>query len=412
MLRLISKITIEQMTDWQPTAEVTIERNEKYVFNFVNELEIVSKWNAQTDTCKFTFPRNMYFEDEKTGTKVNFTGRNIIFGDTPPIIQRGDKITVELGYTWFDGIKDVNELNKEFEGFVVRVFTDTPVRVECEDKMFLLKQLTPKPKIYLNKDYNIETMIKEMVSATKTKNKKHQSEIDKLKVRVSIKTQIGDFYSENETISQVLARLRKDTHTNSYIRGNELRCSAIVYYPEDQKDIYLGRPRNRVWNFDFNKNIIDNDLEYKLKEDINLHIKAISINKVELNTTTKKGKPKKVEKRLSVIVPDNNYLSGSETITRHFYDIQTVDELRKLATLQLNRIWLTGLKGSFETFGLPSVRHGDIAKMQSLRLKEQNGIYLIKSVTKTFGINGYRQNIELDTKLTSITDVSYNAGII
>jgi len=412
MLRLISKITIEQMTDWQPTSEVTIERDEKYVFNFVNSLEIVSQWNAQTDTCNFTFPRNMYFKDEKTGTKVNFTGRNIIFGDTPPIIQRGDKVTVELGYIWFDGTKDIYELNKEFEGYVVRVFTDTPVRVECEDSMFLLKQLTPKPKIYLNKDYNIETMIKEMVSTTKTKNKKHQAEIDKLKVRVSIKTQIGDFYSENETISQVLSRLRKDTHTNSYFRGNELRCSAIVYYPEDQKDVFLGRSRNRVWNFDFNKNIIDNDLEYKLKEDINLHIKAISINKVELNTTTKKGKPKKVEKRLECIVPDNNYLSGSETITRHFYDIQTVDELRKLATLQLNRIWLTGLKGSFETFGLPSVRHGDIAQMQSLRLKEQNGIYLIKSVTKTFGINGYRQNIELDTKLTSIEDVSYNAGII
>ena len=412
MLRLISKITIEQMTDWQPTSEVTIERNEKYVFNFVNSLEIVSQWNAQTDTCKFTFPRNMYFEDKKTGTKVNFTGRNIIFGDTPPIIQRGDKVTVELGYIWFDGTKDVHELNKEFEGYVVRVFTDTPVRIECEDSMFLLKQLTPKAKIYPQSQYDIEKIVAEMVSTTKTNNKKHQAEIDKLSVRQSIKTKIGDFYSENETISQVLARIRKDTNGNSYFRGKELRCSSIVYYPEDQKDVYNGKERDRVWVFDFNRNVINNSLEYKLKEDINLHIKAISINKVELNTTTKKGKPKKVDKRLECIVPDNNYLSGSETITRHFFDIQTIEELKKRATQMLNRVWFTGLRGSFETFGLPSVRHGDIAKMESLRLKEQNGYYLIKGVTKTFGVDGYRQKIDLDIKLTSIDDKSYNAGLI
>lgn len=412
MLRLISKITIEQMTDWQPTSEVTIERDEKYEFNFVNSLEIVSQWNAQTDTCNFTFPRNMYFEDKKTGTKVNFTGRNIIFGDTPPIIQRGDKVTVELGYIWFDGTKDVYELNKEFEGYVVRVFTDTPIRIECEDSMFLLKQLTPKAKIYPQSQYDIEKIVAEMVSTTKAINKKHQAEIDKLSVRTSIETKIGDFYSENETISQVLARIRKDTNGNSYFRGKELRCSSIVYYPEDQKDVYNGKERDRVWVFDFNRNVINNGLEYKLKEDINLHIKAISINKVELNTTTKKGKPKKVEKRLECIVPDNNYLSGSETITRHFFDIQTIAELKKRATQMLNRVWFTGLRGSFETFGIPSVRHGDIAKMESLRLKEQNGYYLIKGVTKNFGVDGYRQKIDLDIKLTSIDDKSYNAGLI
>lgn len=412
MLRLVSEITIEQMTDWQPTNETTIARDERYTFNFVNDVEIFSSWNAQTDTCKFSFPRNMYFEDKKTGSRVNFTGKNIIFGDTPPLIQRGDKITVKLGYTWYDGTKDVTELNTEFVGYVVRVFANTPVTIECEDSMFLLKQLTPKPKIYSNANYTAESIVSEMVANTKIKNPKHQAELDKIKVRTSTKTQIGDFYSENETVSQVLARLRKDCHIQSYFRGSELRCGWYIYYAEDEKDVYLGKERDRNWTFDFNKNVIKDDLEYKLKEDINMHIKAISINKIELETTNKKGKVKKKSKRLEVMVPDNNYLTGAETTTKYFWDIQTISELKEKATRLLNRIWFTGLKGKFETFGLPSVRHGDLATMQSLRLKEQNGIYKIKSVTKTFGMNGFKQEIELDVKVTGMEDLSVNSNLI
>jgi len=86
--------------------------------------------------------------------------------------------------------------------------------------------------------------------------------------------------------------------------------------------------------------------------------------------------------------------------------------IKKKATRLLDRIWFTGLRGKFETFGLPSVRHGDLATMQSLRLKEQNGIYKIKSVTKTFGMNGFKQDIELDVKVTGMEDLSVNSNLI
>ena len=124
--------------------------------------------------------------------------------------------------------------------------------------MWKLKQIKAPNKTYYEKDWSVETMLQDMLKG---------SDID-FKVRDSITTKIGDFLSENETVAEVLARLRKDKHLNSYIRRienvdgsvkHELRCSGIVYYPEDQRDTENGAERLREWVFDFNKNI---NLEY------------------------------------------------------------------------------------------------------------------------------------------------------
>jgi hypothetical protein len=409
MLRLASKVTITQLTDWSPYG-TPIQRNSVYEFRFVNNITIESGWDQLTDTAKLIFPRNMYFLNELTGVKENWEGKNFYAGDTIPIIQRGDKIQIELGYTWFDGLKDVTEMHTEFEGFVTRVFNKTPIEVDCEDYMWKLKQIKAPNKTYYEKDWSVETMLQDMLKGT---------DID-FKVRNSISTKIGDFLSENETVAEVLARLRKDKHLNSYIRRiekpdgsvkHELRCSGIVYYPEDQRDTENGAERLREWVFDFNKNIISDNLEYKLKEDVNLHIKAYSVNKNELTSTTKTGKTKKTNKRLSVVVPDESIHTGGETKTLYFYDVKTEAELKKLATERLNRIWFTGLRGSFETFGLPSVRHGDRIYCQSRTIKEKSGTYLCKKVVKTFGLNGYRQEPELDMRIDGITDADLNAGL-
>lgn len=399
MLRLVSKVTITQLTDWNG-----IKRDSIYEFSFVNNISIDSSWDQLTDTAKIIFPRNMYFLNEKTGVKENWEGKNFYAGDTLPLIQRGDKIKIELGYIWFDGFKDVTELNTEFEGFIVRVFNKIPIEIDCEDYMWKLKQIKAPNKTYYEKDWSVETMLQDMLKGT---------DID-FKVRNSITTKIGDFLSENETVAEVLARLRKDKHLNSYIRRvvqengevkHELRCSGIVYYPEDNKGGLDG------FVFDFNKNIIDDNLEYKLKEDVNLHIKAYSVNREELTETTKTGKTKKTNKRLSVVVPDESIHTGGETKTLYFWDVKSEEELKRLATERLNRVWFTGLYGSFESFGLPSVRHGDRIYCQSRAIKEKSGTYLCKKVTKTFGVGGYRQDITLDMRIDGITETDINAGL-
>jgi len=389
MLRLVSSVTISQKTPYKPDENTSIERNKTFSFNFVNEIEIFSSWEHFTDTAKIIFPKKMYFVDEN-GVKNNFTGKNIYAGDTTPLIQRGDRITINLGYHY----NSKTTIQKEFEGYITAVYNTTPITLECEDLMYELKKMQAPIKTYYSNIWDVESMINDMIKLSGVKTD--------IKVRQSIKTKIGDFISGHETVAEVLANLRKKSHLNSYLRGTELRCSSIVYYPEDA--------RNHI--FSFQENIIEDNLQYSRKEDTNLHIRAYSVEKSEVETgqVTKKGKAKTTNKRLEVLVPDDSILTG-ETKTLYFYGIDNVTALKKEAEKKLNRYWFTGFKGKFVTFGLSSVRHGDHVKLIDKASPERNGNYLVKSVRKTFGVNGYRQEIELDIRLDGLSTVDINAGL-
>ena len=54
------------------------------------------------------------------------------------------------------------------------------------------------------------------------------------------------------------------------------------------------------------------------------------------------------------------------------------------------------MKGKFKTFGLPFVKHGDYVDIIDPVLPERNGRYVVKGVGYEGGINGLRQEIELD----------------
>lgn len=384
MLRLVSSVTIVQKTPYKPNENESIERKKTFSFNFINEVEIFSSWEHFTDTAKITFPKKMYFTDEN-GVRTNFTGKNLYAGDTIPLIQRGDRITINLGYHY----NSKTTIQKEFEGYITAVFNTTPITFECEDLMYELKQIQAPIKTYYSNQWDVESMINDMLKGKNTT----------IKVRQSIKTIIGDFISGHETVAEVLANLRKKSHLNSYLRGNELRCSSLVYYPEDVNE-NTGQGKHI---FSFQENITNDDLQYQRKEDTNLHIRAYSVDKKELETgeVTKKGKPKTTNKRLEVLVPDDSILTG-ETKTLYFFNIGTKEELKKEAEKKLNMFWFTGFRGKFTTFGLSSVRHGDHVKLIDKASPERNGNYIVKSVRKTFGVNGYRQEIELDIRLDGI----------
>ena len=176
-------------------------------------------------------------------------------------------------------------------------------------------------------------------------------------------------------------------------RSPELRCAGVVYYPSDRKEHV----------FHFQKNIVSEDLQYFRLDDQNLGIKAYSTFEVEQNTGTRKdGTPIKRKRRLTVTVPDG-FVDG-ELRTVYFWDVKTEKELKKLATERLNRFYYEGFQGSFIAFGLPSVKHGDAANLIDATKPERNGVYLIKKVVKTFGMNGYRQDIELDLRIDGLSN--------
>lgn len=385
MLRLISKITINQVT----TTSQWPVRDKTYILKFVNEIEINSTWQNLTDTCKIIMPKKVYVFDEN-GKKINWLGQSTIGSDaTVPLMLRGDKIKVELGYNYptADNPETI-ETNVCFEGYISKINPRLPIQIECEDRMWQLKQIKTPNKVYSNLIYTVQDMIQEML--LQQESTKDIQLITGSNIGQKIETNINaEFRTQDDTIASVLHRLRTEAKLNSYFRGNELRCSGIVYFPSDRE----------VKRFSFQKNIISDDLEFRRVEDIKLGAKCYSINKKELITTNKNGKQKTKNERLETFVGEKD----GELRTLYFWDVKTEKELKELGNRELRKFYYTGFFGRFETFGLPKVKHGDEVVIEDNILPERNGSYLVKGVKTTFGQSGFRQEVELHLKLSVYT---------
>jgi hypothetical protein len=322
MLRPVCKITF------------TKENGDVYEFDFCNSIEINSSYENFTDTAKIVLPRKLSFEG-----KDLFTGTNAIF-------KRGDEVKIELGY--------FPNLQTRFEGYISYVNGALPVEIECEDKMFLLKQTT------ISKYSIASTSLSDLLTAI-------------LPSGISFKcldVQLGSFRISNTTVSKILDVLKSDYGFYSYFVDGVL----YVGMPSDAS-------RSNTEEFIFEETIIeDSELKYQLKEEMFIKVVAISMQ----SDNSKK----------EVEVGDSD---GSQ---RTYYTYNASDSaLREFANLKLNEIKYTGYTGSFLTFGEPFVRHGDTAKLSSVKLPERDGNYEIVGVTTTFRMNGYRQSLQLGTIL-------------
>lgn len=398
-------------------------RSKSFTLTLVNTLDTTSSWQDLTDTVKLKFPKKVYFTDE-LGNKVTWEGKAIIGNGiggqvTPPILLRGDKIQVYFGYDYNTVNGRTQEMNLEFEGYVSKVIPRIPLEVECEDAMFLMKQIQTPNKVFTYPAYNVRTMLQEMVTVAQT-DPNVSSYIKQALIDLNLKivsgtpsstivdVSVGTFRTQNDTISTVMDRLKKDERIYTYFRKigdhTELRCSGIVYWPNDAV-------RHK---FQFQKNILPDDkLEYKRQDDIQLGAKVYSVNKVELSALTKAGNPTTKHKRLETFVG----AQGGEIRTLYFWDVTDVNKLKELGKKELSKFYYEGFFGSFTAFGLPSVKHGDIVDLIDAVLPERNGSYYVKNVKKSFGIGGIRQVISIHFKVynadgTSLfTQDQINAGL-
>jgi hypothetical protein len=403
MYRVITKITFTQ----QPTASFP-GRKGSIIYNFCHDFDFQSSWQNLTDAGTITLPKNVYITD-KTGKRISFGGTNVNIGgfsNEEPTFLLGDKVTIQSGYAYYDQRgNEISPLQTIFNGYVSAVTSKKPFVIEIQDNMYILKTVQASGGnngFFSESKYTVETMIEEMI-----KNAGLSFTVNK-----QASTTIGDFISQNETIAEVLARLRKDFHFESYFRGNELRCGSFKYIEQDAID-----SGKKV--FKFQQNIISDSLEYKRRDDTILS--AVAVNTIEENTgeTTKDGYAKTKRKRLEVLVtfrggsstptvvvgsketplPPN---TGGERRTLHFLGAKTTNELAKLAENELRKYYYTGLKGKFVTFGIPYVRHGDNVDILDAILPERNGRYKVKAVQYSGGVIGLRQEIELDYLITRL----------
>lgn len=308
-----------------------------YEFRSVSEVKINSSYETLTDIATLTVPR-----------KLKFQGK-MITGDSG-ILKTGDPVKIYLGYD------HKNELL--FSGYLTGIKPGSPLELTCEDEMYHLK------KSSLSKSFKPrDTSLREVLEFTVPG---YQIQCPDIRV--------GSVQLRNVTPAQMLNDLNRTYAFKSWFR-NETLYVGLAYWPELQQNpapvfVFSGR----------NANIIDHDLTYQDKETVRLKVKAISMNPNNTKTEVEVGDPEGEQRTLT------------------FYD-KSASELTEIAARELDRFRYTGYRGTFKSFGVPIVRHGDKVQLVDPIIKDRNGLYIAQSIETTFGMNGYKQEIELGPKV-------------
>ena len=331
-------------------SEVTIVGDQTWVFNALSSCTIVEDTGSLTDTCVLELPKKITWQ----GAKKKQENEQPSY--IPPV-KRGDRIMVKLGYTLAGTPFHPNDLKVRFKGFVRRVDAKAPVKIECEDGMFLLK-LTPAKQKGFN-GVKLKELIGFLLEGTGIQYKLIDKDID-----------LGYYRITRPTIAQELNELKRERGFKAYFLGTVLYVGYDYPFETRKKESFI-----------HSKNIINEELEYRRAEDIKLRVKATSVDRKN--------------KRLEVILGDKDEKEAEE-IQVFAYNIG-YDALKLFAEKSLARYKYTGYQGSIETFGEPMVKKCDGAHIE---ISDGNqGDYLIKKVEVNFGTCGYRQKIELGPPL-------------
>jgi len=296
-------------------------------FDFANEIEIKKSRSVLTNTCTIKFPRKMVVLD----------------GDINTILKRGSRVTVMLGYG--------TDMHLEFTGYIARIGAKMPLEISCEDEMWKLKQ-NSFSKAW--KKVSLEEVVKYVYPG-----EARIKDID-----------LGSFVIKKQSTALVFDKLK----------GYGVQCffdSEGVLVAEFTSA--ARKEPNRV-NYDFNKNVIENNLEFVTPDDLKVMVKGIS----------KLPDGKKIEEEFG----DKD---GAIRSMNHVNMDRKA--LKEVVEEDYKKLKKGGYKKNFKTFGIPYAEPGDIAIMHDKKYPERQGSYLIGEVHISSGTSGYRRDITLETKL-------------
>ncbi len=316
------------------TCDIKIDR---YRFKGVTDLSIESSWDNLTGTCSITLPRRLSWQGQPLAT------------GNDPLLKKGMEVSVAIGY---------DDTNVEvFTGFISQISATIPLKIECEDQMWLLKQSSFTGSYPSVKSGDL---ISDMLENAGLNNP----------LRVDANWDLGQFRISNTSPVKVLDKLKSEFFIKSWWRDGTLH-TGLAYVAAQQ--------RTRV--IKFNKHVKpDSSLEYRRKEDVRIGLKGLII------------KPDNSREEIEVGEMDGDIR------TFHYYNLSKADAENRLKE-ELSRLVYDGYRGSFSTFGRPEIRHGDMLKLIDPDYPERDGNYLVKKVQINFGTSGYNQTIELESKV-------------
>lgn len=263
------------------------------------------------------------------------------------VFKVGDPVEVWLGYNDRDTL--------EFSGYITEVGADVQLILRCQDEMWKVRRI---PVNYSAKSATLESLLRAIVPGY---------EIDALEG-----VELGTVRFSKTTVGAALEKLAADWKLHSYMKGKTLVCGK--YYSDDTGV--------KPATIDVDRFAIDNTLKYKTSAEVILKIRSTSI--------LKNGK--KIEAEIGE--------EGGDSLELNYYNVEVKAELEKRIKTVYDRAKAGGFDGSFTTFGFPRLAHGMRAELKSAQYEDRNGTYYVDGVVKTFGPDGYRQDVKLGGQAT------------
>lgn len=330
-----------------------------YSFNFVNNIEIVSTWEQLTDRATVIIPRKLRLKKDGSFTDAITAGRDALW-------KRNDQITISAGY-------DYNN-NTLFKGYLTKITPKFPLQFEAEDRMFKLKQTV---------------ITKEIANSVNAAGSITLTQLLSLTIPQSLRTELN-FSITNEDIQFGKFTLTRSVTVAELLNYFRTRFGLSCFFQDDVLSVGFAYNISAVSQvstdnlpeFKFQTNIIDDSqLDYIRDDDVKIKVIAISI------------KPDNTRKEIEVGDPDGDIR------TLHFYNVDD-NTLTSLTNEAIEKLKYEGFRGSFTTFLQPTVKHGQAVKMIDPLIPDRNGVYLVKQVITTIGMDGGRQEITLDRKIS------------
>ena len=349
------------------TCKITIAG--KYVLRGVNSIEIKRSVHQVIQTAKVVLPLSVVMRNDQLQTRIKLVDK----------IKEGDNIKLEFGY---DGVH-----RTEFEGYIRRMNDSLPLELECEDELYLMRNVRLKE--------SFKTISLRKLAALVLSRYNEQYGTNVVLYAGVPEMELSKYQINDASGLDVLTDL-KEKH---------LMCSYLTTV-NGVKTLYVGLAyslQKGVVKYALARNTIGKgDLKYA-GSDTSRH-KVVVVNKrrdgiihklfydgTDFSTTDAakvKGKKQKPET-----------VAGDETKIELPGDLSD-GYLKQLAKSAWLKSSTKGYKGGFETFLFPFSEPGTVALLSDPQFTGRGGRYFVGTVTTTFGVSGGRRKNEIDLKVS------------
>jgi hypothetical protein len=303
-----------------------------YRYTQVNGLVVERSVRNLTGVCTITIPRNIKYK----GTEAL------------ELIKKGDAVQVEAGYD--------DQNNLLFSGYVKQVVVGTPLKIECEDEMYALKQVSVETEHF--PALQLSTLLKRYLPAG-IKNKVQDVNLGEFRI------------SNSPSLAKVLDYIKQNYGLLFYFRHKTL----LGVVPSAS----LAGSSNPV-SINFNIDVKNDQIKFLHDDDLKLIIKVKTV--LADNSKLEVQEPEKTE--------------GGEVHTFLALEKKTERELREYAKNLLATYKPGNLSGSLTIYGRPLIEPGDFVKLiDSDNAERNNKICQIERVLTKMGQSFLEQTITI-----------------